>query len=197
VLRAWELAIQKTGGYVYSRTLLAACSATATWLFLALLGVPYPLALGLWTGAVSQFVPTVGTYLAGALPVLIALLTAPVDGLWTLAFILVYQQVENYLLSPRITAQTMELHPSVAFGAVIAGGAILGPVGALLALPAAASLQAFASTWIRHYEVVTSPLTAAASPGHPETEATGPPGRLRRPRRRQRLPGEAPPADRR
>jgi predicted PurR-regulated permease PerM len=162
-LRVWELAIESTGGYVYSRALLAGVSATATWLFLALVGVPYPLALGLWVGLVSQFVPSVGTYLAGALPVLIALLNRPVDALWVLAFIVLYQQFENMVLSPRITSRTMDLHPAVAFGAVIAGGAVMGPIGALLALPAAASVQALISTYLHRYEVVASPLTG--SPG--------------------------------
>jgi predicted PurR-regulated permease PerM len=116
-LRVWDLAIEST-----------------------LVGVPYPLALGLWVGLVSQFVPTVGTYLAGALPVLIALLNRPVDALWVVAFIVLYQQFENLVLSPRITSRTMSLHPAVALGAVIAGGAVMGPIGALLALPAAASV---------------------------------------------------------
>jgi predicted PurR-regulated permease PerM len=158
-LRVWDLAIESTGGYVYSRALLAGCSAAATTLFLILVGVPYPLALGLWVGLVSQFVPSVGTYLAGALPMLIALLDQPVDALWVLAFIVAYQQLENMVLSPRITSRTMALHPAVAFGAVIAGGAIMGPIGALLALPAAASMQALVSTYLHRYEVVASPLT--------------------------------------
>ena len=157
-LRVWDLAIESTGGYIYSRALLAGCSAVVTTLFLALVGVPYPLALGLWVGLVSQFVPSVGTYLAGALPVLIALLDQPLDALWVLAFIVVYQQVENMVLSPRITSRTMALHPAVAFGAVIAGGAIMGPIGALLALPAAASVQALVSSYLHRYEVVASPL---------------------------------------
>jgi predicted PurR-regulated permease PerM len=157
-LRVWDLAIDSTGGYIYSRALLAGCSALATTLFLVLVGVPYPLALGLWVGLVSQFVPSVGTYLAGALPVLIALLNRPVDALWVLVFIVVYQQVENMVLSPRITSRTMALHPAVAFGAVIAGGAIMGPIGALLALPAAASVQALVSSYLHRYEVVASPL---------------------------------------
>ena len=76
-MRIWELATESTGGYVYSRALLAGVSATATTLFLVLIGVPYPLALGLWVGLVSQFIPTIGTYLAGALPVLIALFHDP------------------------------------------------------------------------------------------------------------------------
>ena len=159
VLRAWELAIDKTGGYIYSRALLAGLSALATWVALTIIGVPYALALALWVGVISQFVPVVGTYIAGALPVTIAALNDPVDVIWTLAFIILYQQVENYLLAPRVTAQTMELHPAVAFGTVIAGAAILGPVGAVLALPAAAVGQAFLSTYIQRHEVVESALT--------------------------------------
>jgi predicted PurR-regulated permease PerM len=157
-MRIWELATESTGGYVYSRALLAGVSATATTLFLALVQVPYPLALGIWVGVVSQFVPSIGTYLAGALPVLIALFQDPVDAVWVLVFITLYQQFENLVLSPRITARTMSLHPAVAFGAVIAGGAILGPIGALLALPAAASIQALVSLYVHRYEVVASPL---------------------------------------
>ena len=160
VLRAWELAIEKTGGYLYSRVLLAGLSALAHWIALSVIGVPYPLALALWIGVISQFIPVVGTYLAGALAVLIALLNAPGDGLWTLAFIVVYQQVENYVFAPRVTAHTLSLHPAVAFACVITGAGLLGPVGALLALPAAAVLQAFISTIGERHEVIESDLTA-------------------------------------
>ncbi len=159
VLRAWELAIDKTGGYIYSRALLAGLSALATWVALTIIGVPYALALALWVGVISQFVPVVGTYIAGALPVAIAALNDPIDVIWTLAFIILYQQLENYVLAPRITAQTMELHPAVAFGTVIAGAAIIGPVGAVLALPAAAVGQAFLSTYVQRHDVVESTLT--------------------------------------
>jgi predicted PurR-regulated permease PerM len=159
VLLLWELAIQKTGGWIYSRLVLASISAVATWIFLAALGVPSPLALALWVGLISQFIPAIGTYLAGALPVLIALLNDPVDAIWVIGFILVYQQVENYLLSPRITAQTMDLHPAVAFGAAIAGGTLLGPVGAIMALPLAGVIQAFVSTFLQRHEVIDSHLT--------------------------------------
>jgi predicted PurR-regulated permease PerM len=177
-MRIWELATESTGGYVYSRALLAAASATATTLFLALVGVPYPFALGIWVGLVSQFVPSIGTYLAGALPVLIALFHDPVDAVWVLVFITLYQQFENLVLSPRITARTMSLHPAVAFGAVIAGGAILGPIGALLALPAAASIQALVSLYVHRYEVVAVPLTGEQAPNRdkaipPPAPATG------------------------
>lgn len=160
VLQTWELAIEKTGGYLYSRVLLAGLSAAAHWIALTIIGAPYPLALALWVGVVSQFIPVVGTYLAGALAVLIALLNEPIDGLWVLAFVVFYQQVENYLFAPRVTAHTLRIHPAVAFGCVLAGAGLLGPVGALLALPAAAVVQAFVSTVGERHEVVESELTA-------------------------------------
>lgn len=159
VLRVWELAIAKTGGYIYSRSILALISMLVHWAAFSLIDVPFPLPLALWMGVTSQFVPVVGTYIAGALPVLITLLDDPSHVLPVLIVILIYQQVENYLISPPITAQTMALHPAVAFGAVIVGGTLLGPVGALLALPASATLQAFASSYIQTHEVVASSLT--------------------------------------
>ncbi|MFJ3218753.1 AI-2E family transporter [Kitasatospora sp. NPDC086801] len=157
VLRAWEIALAKTGGYLYSRALLAVVSAAGHWVMFALLELPYAAALAVWVGVMSQFVPTIGTYLAGALPVLVALTVQPVDALWVLVFVVVYQQVENYLLHPRITAKTVDVHPAVAFGAVIAGAALLGAVGALIAIPAAATLQGFVGTYVRRYEVATDP----------------------------------------
>ncbi|MFJ8435713.1 AI-2E family transporter [Kitasatospora sp. NPDC094019] len=158
VLRAWEIALAKTGGYLYSRALLAVASALAHWVMFALLDLPYAAALAVWVGVMSQFVPTIGTYLAGALPVLVALTTEqPVDALWVLVFVVVYQQIENYLLHPRITARTVDVHPAVAFGSVIAGAALLGAVGALIAIPAAATLQGFVGTYVRRYEVATDP----------------------------------------
>jgi predicted PurR-regulated permease PerM len=160
VLRAWNLAIDKTGGYIYSRSLLAALSAAATWIALTIIGVPYALALALWVGLVSQFVPVIGTYIAGALPIAIAALNDPIDVIWVLGFIVAYQQLENYVFAPRITGRTMELHPAIAFGAVIVGAALIGPIGAVLALPATAVGQAFVGTYLRRHDVVESELTS-------------------------------------
>jgi predicted PurR-regulated permease PerM len=116
-------------------------------------------------GVLSQFVPVVGTYLGGALPLLIALLESPGKAIAVVVYVVVYQQVENYVLAPRITARTMSLHPAVSFGSAIAGGTLLGVPGALMALPAAATVQAFVSTYLRRHEVVESPLTDDPSEG--------------------------------
>ncbi|HOT81054.1 MAG TPA: AI-2E family transporter, partial [Microthrixaceae bacterium] len=109
VLGLWELAIHKTGGYLYSRLLLATFSAASSWIAFAIIGVPSPLALALWMGVVSQFVPVIGTYIGGALPLLIALLNDPPHAIWVIVFLVIYQQLENYLLAPRISAATMAI----------------------------------------------------------------------------------------
>jgi predicted PurR-regulated permease PerM len=159
VLAAWELAGNKTGGYLYSRALLALISTVFHWIVFQSLGTAAPVALALWVGVVSQFLPVVGTYLAGVLPVLLTFLDSPLKALIVLVAIVVYQQVENYLFSPRITAKTMELHPALAFGAALGGAAVLGAVGAVLALPAAAMGQAIVSEWGDRHQVITSDLT--------------------------------------
>jgi predicted PurR-regulated permease PerM len=162
VLWAWNVAVDKTGGYLYSRLLLAVISATATFVALTVLGVPFPLPLALYTGLLSQFIPVVGTYLAAIVPLLVALLDDPVAAAALAVYFVIYQQVENYLLSPRITARTMQLHPAVAFGAAIAGASLMGAIGAFLALPAAAIVQAGLSTYIRRHEVLDTDLTRGA-----------------------------------
>ena len=86
-----------------------------------------------------------------------------------MAFIVIYQQIENYVFAPRITARTMELHPAVAFGAALAGASLLGAVGAVLALPAAAMMQALAGEWGKRYDVVDSHLTKIPPPKRPRT----------------------------
>lgn len=176
VLDLWELAIAKTGGYLYSRLVLATLATGFSWVAMEIIGVPYALALALWMGVLSQFVPVIGTYLAGALPLLIALLNRPVAALALLIFFTVYQQVENYLFAPRVTARTMNIHPAVAFGAVIAGASLIGPVGALLALPVAAIVQAFLSAYLQRHEVVTSELTAISVPADAAEDLRGPGG---------------------
>ena len=164
ILRMIDIAIDKTGGYFYSRALLAGFAAAVSWAVFTIIGVPFAAALALWLGVLSQFVPVVGTYIGGLLPLVVALIESPARGLAVLIFIIVYQQLENYLLAPRITARTMELHPAVSFAAAIAGGTLMGVPGALMALPFAATIQAFVSTYVHRHEVIASHLTDEARP---------------------------------
>ena len=173
VTEIWDLAMEKTGGYMYSRTILAALSALVHWIAFVLLDVPSPVALALWVGVISQFIPAIGAYIAGVLPVLVALLHDPATGLWALLVIVAYQQLENYLLSPRITAHTMEIHVALAFGSVIAGTALLGIVGAFLALPVAATAQAFTTSWLDRRDAnSTNQGSDPAQPADPDEPAS-------------------------
>jgi predicted PurR-regulated permease PerM len=165
VLWAWNSAIEKTGGYLYSRGLLALINGGLMFLTLRILGVPYALPLALFVGVVAEFIPVVGTYVAGVVPVLVALAAVgPVAAVIVTVEILVYQQLENYVLSPRISQKTMELNAGVAFAAAMAGGAVGGFIGAFFALPIAAVIQAFLSTYSRRYDIVQSDLARVDTP---------------------------------
>lgn len=171
VLEVWDVAVTKTGGFLYSRALLAILSGLVHWIAFQIIGTPAPIALALWVGLVSQFIPVIGTYLASVLPLLLAFLESPVDALVVLVVVLVYQQVENYVFAPKITERTLDLHPALAFGGALAGVATLGFVGALIALPFVAMVQALVSTWGERHPVVEGPLTAipVAEPRHKRT----------------------------
>ncbi len=181
MLAIWELAIAKTGGYIYSRLLLAFACGLAHLLLLLVLGVPFALPLALWVGVTSAFVPVVGTYLGGVLLVLVALVNNPFNALWVVAFVVLYQQLENYALAPAIQSRTMDVHPAVAFVAVLVGGTLLGGVGALLALPATAIIQALLSTYVRRHSLIDE-LHDVALPPEP----------TRRPSRSEKQPKQMP-----
>ncbi len=172
VLFVWEQAIRKTGGYFYSRLLLAVINGTGMYITLRVLGVPFAAPLAIFEGMVAAFIPIVGTYIAGIPPVLVALLFSPRDAIWVLVYLLVYQTVENYLLSPRLTKKTMALHPAVAFAAALIDGALGGILMAFLALPAAAVIQAASQEYVKGYQVVDTDLTeeAPARPPKPKKE---------------------------
>ncbi|HEY4606622.1 MAG TPA: AI-2E family transporter [Acidimicrobiia bacterium] len=154
-LHVWDVAVEKMGGYIYSRLILAIVSATLSGIYLTILGVPFAIPLGIWVGVLSQFIPVIGTYLAAILPAIVALSARDTATfLWVIVFFIGYQQVENYLIAPRITKRTMQIHPAVSIGAIIVGSLLLGPIGVILALPMAGIIQALISETRNHHEVI-------------------------------------------
>ena len=152
-----ETAVEQTGGYFYSRLILMLINGFGFFFTLVLVGMPVlvSLPLAIIAGFISEFIPAVGTYIGGAIPVLLTLgVQGFVQALIVLAYVLIYQQVENYYLSPRLSAKTMTLNGGVAFGAAIAGGAIAGPMGAFMALPVAALITSFITHFRQAKEVV-------------------------------------------
>ncbi|MGW6129883.1 AI-2E family transporter [Cellulomonas sp. NPDC055163] len=158
VLELWGIAQSKVSDFINSRIVLAGLCTAFTGVFLTLVEVPYALPLALFTGVVSQFVPTIGTYIGGAVPIAVALVESVGTAVAVLVFVICYQQLENLVFSPRIAASTMQLDPAVSFLAVLAFGAVFGALGAFLALPAAATIQAIVTTYGRRHALIESAM---------------------------------------
>ncbi len=168
-LHIWDIAVDKMGGYIYSRLILAFISAAFSTLFLTLLDVPFALALGIWVGVLSQFIPVIGTYLAAILPAIVALGSNGVSTMiWVIIFFTAYQQVENYVFSPRITKRTMEIHPAISIAAIIIGGNLMGGIGVVLALPMTGIIQAIISESSKRHDVILDDVAGEPEP-LPET----------------------------
>lgn len=153
-ITVWDITVAKTGGFVVSRIILATVSALAHVLAFWIIGVPYWMPLGLFAGITSQFIPTFGTYIGIIVPVAFAAVTEPLDCLWIAGFATFYQQIENYVLSPRVSRATMNLHPAIALASVFIGAELFGPIGALIGIPLAAALIAVVDTYGKRYELV-------------------------------------------
>lgn len=150
----WEIAVKKTGGFVISRVLLATISAIAHSIFFAIIGLPYWLPMGIFAGLSAQFVPSVGTYIGIVFPALFTLGDNALNVLWIVIFATIYQQIENYVLGPRISRRTMDLHPAIGLGSAFIGVAILGPIGAFIGVPIVAGVIAVASTYGKRHELI-------------------------------------------
>jgi predicted PurR-regulated permease PerM len=78
------------------------------------------------------------------------------QALAVLAFVIGYQQLENLYFSPKVSARALEMNPAVSFLVVLGFGAVFGPLGAFLALPVAATIQATANTYLRRHDLIES-----------------------------------------
>ncbi|MCF8539244.1 MAG: AI-2E family transporter [Candidatus Nanopelagicales bacterium] len=151
----WDTTALKTGNYVAARVILAVLNGGTSAIVFWIIGMPSWLALGIWTGLVAQFVPTIGTYIAIALPVLVGLLSGnPWIGVMALIWAVIYQQVENLTLEPKISARAVNVHPAVAFASVMLGAALFGVAGALLAIPVTAMVLSLIDSQRLRHEVV-------------------------------------------
>jgi predicted PurR-regulated permease PerM len=118
-----DQAIMQTGGYFYSRSLLMLINGTGFFATMVAVGMPVSAALplALIGSFVSVFIPVIGTYIGGAIPIVLTLaIRGWVPALVVLGYVLVYQQIENYWLSPKLSAKTMTLNSGLAFGAALA-----------------------------------------------------------------------------
>jgi predicted PurR-regulated permease PerM len=168
-----DITTAKTGGYVVSKIILAALSTVFHGVFFAAIGVPYWLPFALLVGITAQFVPLIGTYIGVLLPVLAVVFVSPWKALAIVAFAAVYQQIESYVFTPRVSAKTMDVNPAIALAAVFVGAAIWGPLGALIGIPLAAAAVAILGTYRKSYELVPE---AAAHASDAAGESSPPAG---------------------
>jgi predicted PurR-regulated permease PerM len=151
----WDVTSEKTGGYVAARVVLATINSVTTGIVFVIIGMPYWLPLAIWTGVVAQFVPTIGTYISIVLPVLVGLVSDnPWIGVIALGWAIVYQQVENLTIEPRISARAVNVNPAVSFGAVLLGAALFGVAGAFLAVPVAAMLLSLLDVYGKRFDLI-------------------------------------------
>ncbi|MFI6521847.1 AI-2E family transporter [Spirillospora sp. NPDC050679] len=132
--------LQRIGGYVAGQFTIAFIAGVTSYIFLVILDVPYALALALIV-AVTDLIPLVGATIGAVIVCLVAFLTSTTAGIVAVIFYVAYQQVENYLVYPRVMKRTVDVAPAVTIVAALIGGTLLGVVGALLAIPTAAAIS--------------------------------------------------------
>jgi predicted PurR-regulated permease PerM len=132
--------LEKIGGFIAGQVAVALIAGIAAGVFLTIIRVPYSVALGMFV-AFAALIPLIGATL-GAIPACaVALLASIPQGLLAIAFFVVYQQVENVLIAPRIMTRAVDISPAAVLLAALIGGSLLGFVGALMAIPTAASIK--------------------------------------------------------
>lgn len=138
---------QAVAKYVLGNGLISLLATVATWIVLSILGVPYALSLGFVVGF-FDLIPLVGATL-GAIVVAFATLTVsfPVATIVWIVFIIIWQRVEDYMIQPLVYGRALHVNPIVTILAVLAGAALVGILGALIAIPAAAAIQIILSDW--------------------------------------------------
>jgi predicted PurR-regulated permease PerM len=135
--------LDRVGGYVLGNLLTSFIAGFGTWAWALALGIPYALLLGLLV-ALFDLIPVVGSTIGGIIVALVALTVSPTAAIATAAFYLVYRFLEDYLLTPRVMARTVDVPGLVTVVATIIGGALLGIIGALVAIPIAAAIKLLA-----------------------------------------------------
>jgi predicted PurR-regulated permease PerM len=137
------------GGYVTGNLLISLIAGTLTAIVLAIMGVPFAIALGLVVG-ILDLIPLAGATIAAIIVGAVAFLHSIPAGIVVVAFFIVYQQVENHLLQPLVYGRTVQLSPLAVLISVLIGAELAGVLGALAAIPVAGALQVLFLDWLRH-----------------------------------------------
>jgi predicted PurR-regulated permease PerM len=178
-----DLVVDKVGGYMIGNIIISIIAGLASLIAFSLLGVPFPVPLA-FVVAICDLIPMIGATLGAIIGVTVALFST---GVWpttilVAAFFVGYQQLENYLIAPRVLKTTVELGAAAVLIAGLIGATILGLVGALMAIPVAAAFNVLLNERLLAHETAAgaSPIPgAAAAVAQPPGEAGTPPAAVR------------------
>ncbi|MGQ5262810.1 AI-2E family transporter [Micromonospora sp. ZYX-F-536] len=132
--------LAKVGAYMVGALSIAVLAGATTFVFALVVGLPYPFALAVVV-AVTDLIPQIGATLGAVIVSLVGFATDLPTGIACAVFFLIYQQVENYLIYPKVMRRSVEVNEVAALLAALLGVALLGVVGALIAIPTVAALQ--------------------------------------------------------
>ena len=151
----------------YIRAQLLACVLVGSLcgLGFAVLGIPYPVLLGVLAG-VLEFIPLVGPLLLAIVAAVVAALHAPILALWAVAFLGILRLVEDYVIYPRLIRRGIQLHPLAVIVAVMAGAELDGVAGMFLAVPTVAIASVVDRHWLKWRSGEPVPLDTASSVRH-------------------------------
>jgi len=172
----FQEALDRVGGYVSGNLAISVIAGIASFVFLRIVGVPFAAALAMWV-AIADLIPTVGATLGALAAVIVAFFSSVGDGIVTIIFFLAYQQVENYVIVPRVMRKAVDLTPAAVIVSVLIGGSLAGFAGALLALPlAAAAKVVIRDVWLgpRMQAATTAPPPSPGTTSSaPEVQPSG------------------------
>ena len=155
-------------GYVFGNFVISVLAGLVTYVTLRILGVPFALPLAILFGF-FDLIPLVGATLGGILVgIVVAFVDFPIGLIIWAAVLILYQQVENNLIQPVVYGKAVQLHPLIVIVAILIGAALLGVLGALMAIPTAAAIQAV----VRDYWRFKHPEQGTPDAGDAPAEAT-------------------------
>jgi predicted PurR-regulated permease PerM len=166
--RIGEDVYKAVGGYVAGNLLISVIAGVLSYFMMLILGIPFAVPLAVLV-AFFDLIPLVGSTIAGAIiGVVAAIVGFPGKLIAWVIFLIVYQQVENNVIQPVVYRRTVAIHPLIVIVAVLIGGSLLGVLGALLAIPIAATLQILVKEWWQFRRARLLPDNVPPPPLQPE-----------------------------